>query len=284
MEPIESHEYWQAIRPITKEEAIRSLQLWEGPYPVLKFSECEALVQFAIRCRATMTAYAASHYLRSFSQFESVLSDLYFMPQGPSELARLRRREDAQVKRHTDLLEAQKKLEEAARLIGVRPTLFYSFDSPEERDTRLCQFVNSAIKMQVPPERIREMVAKRQEIVSSCPPSIVGETPEENKARAELNSVLRGESANIDETLTLSNIQRYDSRMGSGGAGAQPSTDNLAIRMLWNVWPEKMKRTDGDWLPYSVASRILKFCGHSINSNAVGKIARKEIQQRVDTR
>ena len=105
-------------------------------------------------------------------------------------------------------------------------------------------------------------------------PLVEGEYKNQHLIREELvNWHKHSWNKQLDKAV-ISAIDILDSKLGAGSGNK--NTTQLVIKLLWGVWPEELRVPSGtDWRPAKIASNILNYCGHDINSSRINKHAER---------
>lgn len=152
-----------------------------------------------------------------------------------------------------NMVEAEKKLREAANLLGLDDDFYIR---TRRIETPSLGFDTITIK--------------------TVAPNVEGESKSDREIRNRL-AIHHLPSWEHQRNLAVAHaVDTLDSRRGGGASNTD--TDQLVIRAIWGVWVEELKTTDVDsrWRPAKLASNILAYCGHEIESRKINTHAHNE--------
>ena len=265
-----------------------------------KLSGCGALLEFTMEAARLLPEHWLTYRLILFINAMHALMEI---PGNDGALHKLRIGGTPRQEARCKLFEAEQSLRKAAHLLGLPEEFYIRTSRVEKRREYFLKSLNSRLKadgieiqentdlfqsvdfLNTFPAHLFDTYPVEHPLMAAAlvqmaeelgywteAPSVEGETPDERRIRQRLAKVHFGKIANAPSKLVDFFVSQHDSRQGAGGNNA--STTQLSIRIIWGYWPKDMQAARGrEWQPKRVAAEIIKYCGHSADSRAVGRYA-----------
>ena len=244
-----------------------------------RLSECGALLEFAIEAKRWLKDEKLTVHIVRMTSAVRALMDI---PGGPTSLHGLRA-SGTENQAVCDLLsDAEHHLKMAATLQGLSEDFYIRTTRVEKRKEHFVDLLmlksrdaDTSIK-DMPQELFNEAarIVEGKDALGHWidAPKVEGETEEENKKRQLLAKLPFQKGFHAKNSIVSQLVESSDSQKGAGGTNT--STTQMAIRMIWDEWPEAMRTARGkQWQPKRVAAEIINYCGHCADSRAVGRYA-----------
>ena len=235
-----------------------------------QLTECDALMEYVERCvrlmneeiasfddkkREKWTAENGRADMKLNHQVSGAVAAMRVLEQIPAHKgALLELRKDAyQAKEKTEKFnKAEESLIEAAQLLGL----------PDDFYIRIQ-------RIELPSQGYEEIALR------TVAPIVEGEYRDQHAIREELANWHKHSWEKQLNKAIIEAIDKLDTKRGGGSKTVD--TKALVIKLLWGVWVEELKITEGvTWKPALVASKILAFCGHEVKSARINTYAGAE--------
>ena len=244
-----------------------------------RLSECEALLEFAIEAKRCLKEEKLTVHIVWMTSAVRALMEIFG---GSASLHKLRANGTDSQAVYELLSASEHHLKIAATLQGLSEDFYIrTTNLKERREYFLDVLILESKKVGIPIsdlsagqiEAALDTIKMKEELGHwTDAPKVEGETGEENSNRQLLAKLPFHRAFHARNRIVSQLVDSSDNRNGAGGTNT--STTQMAIRMIWDEWPEGMRVARGkDWQPKRVAAEIINYCGHSADSRAVGRYA-----------